>query len=204
MELPMTSASNPQTANNDLVWSLDNFSQRDMAKSFVSRFESRLCVYSPSVEQIYTNYTLNFPSTESGKMVVLPNPYAFHDTFHNISQNAVRDTGLFIVPGSLIGKSGLYIIVKYKNSNVRPVPLPIRHALKKMVRTGQDNDPFLPILIKGDLREFDTDIPCLHLHRLKLSELDLRSNFEKENIKKAIFDKMSSLYRDADEISEGL
>lgn len=200
----MSTALETNTANNDLVWSLDNFSQRDMAKSFVSRFESRLCVYSPSVEQIYTNYTLNFPSTESGKMVVLPNPYAFHDTFHGISQDAVRDTGLFIVPGTLIGKSGLYIIVKYKNSNVKPVPLPIRHALKRMVKTSKDDDPFLPILIKGDLREFDVDIPCLHLHRIKLNELALRSEYEKDSIKTAIFDKMSSLYRDADEISEGL
>ena len=190
--------------NNDLVWSLDNFSRRDLAKEFVMRFESRLCVYSPSVEQVYTNYSINFPSSEFGKMVVLPNPYAFHDTFHNVNHSAVRDTGLFIVPGALIGKTGLFIIVKYKNQSVKPVPLPIRHALKKMVRTGDENDPFLPILIKGDLREFDANTPCLHLHRIKLSELQTRSEFEKENLKAAIFDKMSDLYRDSDEIAAGL
>jgi hypothetical protein len=199
----MTAAQSSQQ-NNDLVWSLDNFNQRDLAKSFVSRFESRLCVYSPSVEQVYTNYSINFPSSENGKMVVLPNPYAFHDTFHKVTSNAVRDTGLFIVPGALIGKSGLYVIVKYKNQSVKPVPLPIRHALKKMVRTGDDSDPFLPILIKGDLREFDSNTPCLHLHRIKLSELHTRSDYEKESIKNAIFDKMSDLYRDADEIAAGL
>lgn len=199
----MTAAQSSQQ-NNDLVWSLENFNHRDLAKSFVSRFESRLCVYSPSVEQVYTNYSINFPTSENGKMVVLPNPYAFHDTFHKVTSNAVRDTGLFIVPGALIGKSGLYVIVKYKNQSVKPVPLPIRHALKKMVRTGEDSDPFLPILIKGDLREFDSDTPCLHLHRIKLSELHTRSDFEKESIKNAIFDKMSDLYRDADEIAAGL
>ncbi|MEJ2061804.1 MAG: hypothetical protein P8X74_00740, partial [Reinekea sp.] len=115
--------------NNDLVWSLDNFSRRDLAKQFVMRFESRLCVYSPSVEQVYTNYSINFPASEFGKMVVLPDPYAFHDTFHSIDTSSIRDTGLFIVPGALIGKTGLYVIVKYKNQAVKPVPLPIRHAL---------------------------------------------------------------------------
>lgn len=200
----MTAVNSSQQSNNDLVWSLENFNQQDLAKNFVSRFESRLCVYSPSVEQIYTNYSINFPNTDGGKMVVLPNPYAFHDTFHNINAKAIRDTGLFIVPGALIRKSGLFVIVKYKNQTVKPVPLPIRHALKKMVRTGDDNDPFLPILIKGDLREFDANTPCLHLHRIKLSELDSRSEFEKENIKTAIFDKMSDLYRDADEIAAGI
>jgi len=200
----MTAATKAAPANNDLVWSLDKFSHRELAKSFISRFESRLCVYSPTVEQIYTNYTLNFPSSDHGKMVVLPNPYSFHDTFHNIANSAVRDTGLFIVPGALIGKSGLYIIVKYKNQSVKSVPLPIRHALKKMVRTGGNKDPFLPILIKGDLREFDANTPSLHLHRIKLSELVSPSDFDKQNIKSAIFDKMSDLYRDADEIAAGL
>ena len=200
----MTAAQNTHQSNNDLVWSLESFNQRDLAKNFVSRFESRLCVYSPSVEQVYTNYTINFPSSERGKMVVLPNPYAFHDTFHNIPTSAVRDTGLFIVPGALIGKNGLYVIVKYKNQSVKPVPLPIRHALKKMVRTGDDEDPFLPILIKGDLREFNSNTPCLHLHRIKLSDMHTRSEFEKTSIKNAIFDKMSDLYRDADEIAAGI
>ncbi len=190
--------------NNDLVWSLDTFSRRDLAKQFVLRFESRLCVYSPSVEQVYTNYTINFPTSESGKMVVLPNPYAFHDTFHNVSMNAVRDTGLFIVPGALIRKSGLYIIIKYKNHSAKPIPLPIRHALKKMVRSGDEKDPFLPILIKGDLREFNSNTPCLHLHRIKLSDLETSSEFEKNNLKDAVFDKLSDLYRDSEEIAAGL
>ena len=200
----MTAVQDTHQSNNDLVWSLESFNQRDLAKKFVTRFESRLCVYSPSVEQVYTNYTINFPSSEHGKMVVLPNPYAFHDTFHNVSASAVRDTGLFIVPGALIGKNGLYVIVKYKNQSVKPVPLPIRHALKKMVRTGDEEDPFLPILIKGDLREFNSDTPCLHLHRIKLSDMQSRSDYEKQSIKNAIFDKLSDVYRDADEIAAGI
>lgn len=199
--MPAISSTNQ---NNDLIWSLESFSQQDMARNFVTRFESRLCVYSPSVRQVYTNYTINFPSTGSGKMVVLPNPFSFHDTFNNISQEAIRDTGLFIVPGALIGKAGLFVIVKYKNQTVKPVPLPIRHALKKMVRTGDDNDPFLPVLVKGDLREFDSKTPCLHLHRVRLSALPERSEFEKDTLKTAIFEKMSDLYRDADEIAAGL
>lgn len=200
----MTTAQQDDETNKDLVWSLESFNRRDLAKNFIARFESRLCVYSPSVEQVYTNYSINFPNNENGKMVVLPNPYAFHDTFHSVTSNAVRDTGLFIVPGALIGKSGLFVVVKYKNQKVKPVPLPIRHALKKMVRTSDDRDPFLPILIKGDLREFNSETPCLHLHRIKLDDLHSRSDFEKENIKKAIFDKMASLYRDADEIAQGI
>lgn len=189
--------------NNDLIWSLEAFNKRDLAKEFVKRFESRLCVYSPSVKQIYTNYSLEFPSGHLSRMVVLPNPFAFHDTFNNVNKEAVRDTGLFIVPGALFSKSGLYVIVKFKNQSVNPAPIPIRQALKRMVRTGAQDDPFLPILIKGDLREFDVDTPCLHLHRIKLSELFSCSDFEKSNIKKAAFKKMAELYDDVDFIAHG-
>lgn len=195
--------SNAQQANNDLVWSLEGFSKQEMAKEFVSRFESRLCVYSPSVRQIYTNYSLDFPNGQSNRMVVLPNPYAFHDTFNSVDGEAVRDSGLFIVPGALIKKSGLYVIVKFKNQKVKAAPIPIRQALKRMVRSGSEEDPFLPILIKGDLREFNSDTPCLHLHRIKLPELSHCSDYEKSAIKKAIFKKMSDLYDAADEIAAG-
>lgn len=192
----------PET-NSDLIWSLNQFDEQELAQNFVARFESRLCVYSPSVEKVYTNYSMNFPSSHSRKMVVLPNPYAFHDTFNNIPPSAVRDTGLFIVPGAVIGKSGLFVIVKGKNQTIQHVPLPMRHALKKMLLTDEHGDPFLPILIKGDLREFDARTPCLHLHRLKLAELTKVSAFDKQNIKNVIFSKIDSLYQNAEEIAEG-
>jgi hypothetical protein len=196
----MTTAAQ-QPKNNDLEWSLESIQSRNQAVDFVRRFESRLCVYSPSVEQCYTNYSLHFPSSENSKMVVLPNPYAFHDTFHGIAQEAVRDTGFHIVPGELIGKTGFYVIVKYKSRDVKPVPIPLKQALKKMIRTRHSEDPFLPILAKGDLREFNASMPCLHLHRLKLADLARRSEFEKASIRNAIVDKLSDLYRDADDLT---
>lgn len=189
-----------QPQNSDLEWSLDSIQGRNQAVDFVRCFESRLCVYSPSVEQFYTNYSLHFPSNENSKMVVLPNPYAFHDTFHGIVPEAVRDTGFHIVPGELIGKTGFYVIVKYKSRDVKPVPIPFKQALKKMIRTRHSEDPFLPILVKGDLREFNASMPCLHLHRVKLANLTRRSEFEKTSIRNAIVSKMTDLYRDADSL----
>jgi len=186
--------------NADLEWSLDSISERQRAIEFVQCFESRLCVYSPSVEQFYTNYTLHFPSQENSKMVVLPNPYAFHDTFHGVDASAVRDTGFHIVPGELLGKTGFYVIVKYRNRDVKPVPMPLKQALKKMIRTRHSDDPFLPILVKGDLREFNATMPCLHLHRVKLADLPRRSDFEKKSIGNAILDKLTDLYHEVERL----
>lgn len=196
----MSTSLSTTNSNKDLEWSLDSIQQREIASEFVTKFESRLCVYSPSVEQFYTNYTINIPSGESGKMVILPNPYAFHDTFNGIKESAIKDTGLHIIPGETIQKKGLYLLVTYKNSTKKATPLPLKPALQKMLNSEKSSDPFLPLLAKGDLREFDQKVPCLHLHRLKVSELTELSVFEQNSIKTAIMDKLSELYNDVDNL----
>ena len=61
-------------------------------------------------------------------------------------------------------------------------------------------DEFLPLLVKGDLREFDQQLPYLHLHRLQLAKLPLLSNFEREDIRQSITRKLLLLYRQADSL----
>ena len=53
--------------NKDLVWDLEAFNQRQRAIDFVMGFENRLCVFSGSVEQLYTNYNIFFPNEEDRK-----------------------------------------------------------------------------------------------------------------------------------------
>ena len=101
--------------NSDLVWNLDKIKKRQLAIDFIKKFEGKFCVYSSSVEQFYTNYTMNFLSGESTKMVILPNPYAFHDTFNGINDDAIIETGLNIIPGETLKRQGLYLMISYKN-----------------------------------------------------------------------------------------
>jgi len=114
--------------NNDLVWDLDSFQKRQRAQDFVMGFENQLCVYSGSVEQLYTNYNIFFPKEENRKLVILPNPYAHHDTFYGITEDAVKPTGLFLVPADSTGASKrLNIILPLKTGaeSKRAVPLEI-------------------------------------------------------------------------------
>ena len=48
--------------NPDLAWDLEEFNHRQRAMDFVMQFESTMCVYSPSVEQLYTTYNMFFPA----------------------------------------------------------------------------------------------------------------------------------------------
>lgn len=99
MEHQEVDLSKPQ--NQDLIWDLDSMARRELAERFIQLFENRLCVYSESVSQLYTNYNLHFPSEQGRKMVVLPNPYAFHDTLHGIEAVAeiARSSGTMFDPG---------------------------------------------------------------------------------------------------------
>mgnify|MGYP000349714703 FL=1 len=186
--------------NSDLVWNLDKIKKRQLAIDFIKKFEGKFCVYSSSVEQFYTNYTMNFLSGESTKMVILPNPYAFHDTFNGINDDAIIETGLNIIPGETLNRQGLYLMISYKNQPGRATPIPLKPALQKMLNTRRATDPFLPMLAKGDLREFNDSMPCLHLHRVKLSNLEGISDFERSSVKEAIFDKLSELIKVVDSL----
>lgn len=182
-------------SNNDLIWDFNEFKQRQLATQFVKRFENKLCVYSGSVEQLYSNYNIYFPEDEGRKMVILPDPFAYHDTFQGVPEDAIQVTGLTIVPGELIGKKGLHLTIPLKidsgKQQYRVVPL---HAgLRAIITRRPAEKPFLPVLMKGDLREIENKIPALHLHCIRLDRLGGRSALERSDIKQIISQKLPDI-----------
>ena len=187
--------------NQDLIWDLDHMGRRELAERFIQLFENRLCVYSESVSQLYTNYNLHFPTEMGRKMVVLPNPYAFHDTLHGIESAAIRKTGLCVLPGLVMGKPGLLLTTEIKDGHPGPKTMPFKLALAQIISNQKKmGDDFLPIMMKGDLREFDQQMPYIHLHRLQVQKLSRLSSFDRAAIKQSITPKLSLLYRQADHL----
>lgn len=180
-----------QTNNNDLVWDLAAFNQRQRAIDFVMGFENKLCVFSNSVEQLYTNYNIFFPREEARKLVILPNPYAHHDTFNGIPETAVTATGMEIIPGMFKGKQALFLRIPFKQGTIKTVPLDM--GLRVVQKQCPPERPFLPVLMKGDLRELDASIPCLHLHRIHINRLAAHSTLEKNDIEKVIKKRLADL-----------
>jgi hypothetical protein len=135
-----------EQSNNDLVWDMKEFKHRKLATDFVKRFENKLCVYSGSVEQLYSNYNIYFPEDEGRKMVILPDPYAYHDTFQGIDEGAIQMTGLTIVPGELIGKQGLHLTipVKDKEGKRKYRVVPLQAGLQAINKRRPPDKPFLP------------------------------------------------------------
>lgn len=186
-----------KSRNSDLVWDLKHLSQHELAMDFVKRFENKLCVFSPTVRQLYSNYSIFFPEDHNKNMVVLPDPYAFHDTFNHVPEDSVQATGLHIIPGEMIKREGLYFVISQKNQKVRSIPVPFKQGLRQILKRYHGTDPFLPVLVKGDLREFDSALPCLHLHRLRMPALRDLSMLERQGIKNLITERIMGIYREA-------
>jgi hypothetical protein len=191
-----------QKDNEDLIWDFNEFAKQQLAKQFAMLFENRLCVYSESVEQLYTNYSMNFPSTLNSKMVVLPNPYAYHDTISRINFDAIKPTGIVVLPGELVGRNGLQVTILVKNKQVSNKPIPFKKAIAHVVGTHRKaGDTFLPVLVKGDLREFNQTLPYLHLHRIRPEYLAMLSEFDRSDIRRVVSDKLKRLYVDSDRVA---
>ena len=181
--------------NSDLAWELDDFNQAQRAMDFVLEFETTLCVYSPSVEQIYSSYNMFFPDDWDRRLVILPDASAFHDTFFHIDRKAVTATGLNIIPGELVGKQGLYLAnVDEEKRTLGPRQVPFEAGLRAIMARRPQNDPFLPVLAKGDLRELNQSWPVLHLHRVNPSVIENMSALDRSNLTNVIAEKLESLF----------
>lgn len=181
--------------NPDLAWDVEDSIDMGSASNFVMQFESTLCVYSPSVKQLYSTYNIFISEEHHRKMVILPDPGAFYDTFNGIPADAIATTGLYIIPGELIGKVGLHLANVDTNRNLRQRRVPFEPGMRKLMDNRPEEDPFLPVLAKGDLRGFERTWPVLHLHRIKLATLDMHSHLDLTNIKNVITEKLETLFQ---------
>ncbi|WP_370978092.1 hypothetical protein [Agaribacterium sp. ZY112] len=181
--------------NNDLIWDLDAFRKRQRAQELILGIENQLCVFSSSVEQLYTNYDIFFPKDQNRKLVILPNPYAAHDTFQGIPESSVRPTGLYLInPENAAGKtSDLKLILPINKSEKKFRTVPLEIGLKLINSKMPEGRPFLPVVMKGDLREFNQETPCLHLHSLNLRGVSAMSSLDLKAIESVIVKRLEQL-----------
>ena len=180
--------------NKDLVWDLDKINKRKLAQDFVLSFENKICVFSGSVQQLYTNYNIFFPKEEQRKLVILPDPYSPHDTFQGLIEESVKPTGLLLVPADskdAAGRLNMIIPLKTEAKKYRKVPLNVGLSLINQKRPPEK--PFLPVLAKGDLRELNSATPCLHLHSLMLENIPHLSAMEVTDIKAVVLERLKEL-----------
>lgn len=182
--------------NADLHWDLGHVVHKSRAIAFFQLVSSAFCVYSPGVRKLYSNYEVVLPNDFERGLVVLPDPYNFHDTFNEVDSGAIRKTGIRLIPGDCMGGKGLYLALPMKKQGKvkhRLVPLEEAISLLDRLYQKQTGSPFLPLLLKGDLREFRASTPYLHLHSLVPLKLTELSSFQQSDISQTIVQRFAKI-----------
>ena len=125
--------------------------------------------------------------------MILPDAGASYDTFYHIDRIAITATGLNIIPGELIGKSGLYLANVDEDRSLGQRQIPFEAGLRAIIANRPANDPFLPVLAKGDLRELEQSWPVLHLHRVHPKSIEKMSDLDRTNLTNVVTEKLESL-----------
>ena len=179
--------------NCDLLWDLNGFTDQPMAVAFFRRVCSAFCLYSPAVEQLYTNYQVCWSDGQQG-LALRPDPHAFHDTFSFVSREALSPTGILVLPGTDGSDSdSLMISLPVKQSSGRRL-LEVAAATELLEnKYRHHNRWFLPVLTRGDLREDHCGKPYLHLHTLNDQLLPHFSSHDRSSLREVIGERFSSL-----------
>lgn len=176
-------------SDESLIWSLSEFDDHRRAVEFVRHFRDSLCIYSNKVGQIYACYDVIVPSGDNPDLVVVPDLEAFTETWYDVQEKAIKSTDYTIVPGGVVGRSGLYLHMKDSDGKGKAVPLAagLQAVAEEFEARGEE---FLPILTKGDLRAFKKQAPMLHLHRLDAKVMSEKSRFELNDIRSSMKKKL--------------
>ena len=159
----------------DLHWSLEEMRAKELGKQFLLNLSEFLPVYSPALRQVYADYDTYFTKTS---VVILPDPADF-------TEKSVKATGLLLHPTP----DGVGVNLRLRNQRSKTLPLETAFQLVRKQLRG----PFLPVVKRGDLRDFDQLTPCLHLNALALGNADTLSRFERIDIANALEERVEEL-----------
>lgn len=179
----------------NVTWDISHFNQKKKAADFFESLRSVFAVYSPGTSQIYTNYDVFWSTFNKEKLVVLPNQNAHHDTFFNIDPDATRASGIFVIPGEILGKEELHVALPTAKGK-KTKPMLANLGIKLFARLYEKKYPgkhFVPIVTTGDLREFNNRAPLLHLHMLDVTRVDNLSQFKRNDLKHSIVSRLHNI-----------
>lgn len=159
---------------------------REAGKQFLLNVAQYLPVYSPALRQLFLDYEVFFTKKA---VVVLPDPVDYTSTFSQVPELSIRRTGIFLLPNI----NGLSMNIRLQNG--KTATLSFSQALKLI----QNNLrlPFLPVVKRGDLRDYNQALPCLQLNALVPHKATTMSQFTRNDLTRSIQERLGHLQASA-------
>jgi hypothetical protein len=184
----------PCTSASDAIeWDIHNIERKYDAYRFAKLFENRFCVYSPTVQKLYTDYQIVEPSLESDKIMLLPTLTADSEPYHDIEPSCIVSTDVKVIPGEIVGRKGIHLAMPDLEQPGKFKVFAFKEGLAELKKSLYQGRPFLPVLMNGDLREFDKKLPFLQLHIINIDKLVNLSSFERNDMSNLINTRLNSM-----------
>lgn len=166
----------------DLIWSIEEMQAKEEGMRFLNNVSQFLPVYSSALRQLYSSYETYFTKTN---VVILPNNEDYTATYSRVPFEAIKNTSILVYP-SIDG-----VLANLRMNNATAISLPLSKAFQ-LIRS-QLKGPFLPVIQRGDLRDYDQLRPCLHLNAFVPAQADSLPRFVRMDMTKALTERVQEL-----------
>lgn len=177
-----------------LVWTLEGITNQDEAMQFLLLFEDTFPVYHRYMEQIYLRYSFLLP--KGANQVIIEPSYQLHQRLNRIPEDAIEDRHMYILPGDVVGKRGLYM--KYPRQRRTELSDSVTSELGKALKIlyyefKLKGEQVIPVFSKQTIREYDDGMPNMDLSLFNLKKDPNLSPFARDDIFSSVFERILGL-----------
>lgn len=192
MQFPELTASLQSTK--PLVWTLEGITNREEAIQFLMLFENTFPVYHQYMEQIYFRY--RFVISEDRKQIIIEPDYELHERLCRVSELGFEKQIMNILPGDVVGKSGLYM--KYPRSGKRKSLRSATARMETVIKAlyfdyWMKGRQTIPVFSKQGIREYGEGMPNIELSFYNLETNLTLSPFVRDAILSTVFERILAL-----------
>ena len=191
--LSQSAPSNDRKAN--LVWSLEGLSDHEAAMRFLMLFEDTFPVYHRYMEQLYLRYSFTRPP--GAAQIIIEPSYQLHERINRVTEDALEDKQIFILPGEAVGKTGL--VMRYPRVRRADLSETITADLGASIKVlyyefKLRKQHIIPVFSKQTIREYQqAGVPNMELSLYNLENDPHLSPFSRDDVFQTIFERLLNL-----------
>ena len=191
----MSDADSDSNSKASLVWSLEGVSDQERSMQFLMMFQDTFPVYHRYMEQIYLRYSFTRPPGAS--QVIIEPSYQLHESVNRVTEDALEDQHIYILPGEVVDKPGLFLrYPRMRGSGLsETVTADLSASIKVLyLEFRLRKEPLIPVFSKQSIRDYQqAGVPNMELDLYNLEKDPHLSPFNRSDIFEAIYSRLLSL-----------
>lgn len=162
---------------------------------FLLLFQDTFPVYHRYMEQIYLRYTFTRPP--GAEQVIIEPSYQLHERVNRVTEDALEDQHIYILPGEVVNEPGLYMrYPRMRGGDLSEVvTASLAASIKVLYLEFQlRKQPLIPVFSKQTIRDYqEAGLPNMELDLYNLEKDPHLSPFNRDDIFHSIYKRLLGL-----------